>query len=195
MARIRFLENVIQEMRGEVPNQKEENAQDKKKKFGRLVDNRNRYIGNDFWSSISDELGSTKLDPSTEMSTTTYYDTSSDDDYSPSSAWSQPSSESFLFNHHNLLDRNMNSKPLPSQIPFLLEVFSSNVNVVCQVVHLPSISRLVRRNGGDELSSANEALMYSIYYAAIVSMEEDEVCIHFHSYFHFQFQLTKLTVV
>ena len=55
--------------------------------------------------------------------------------------------------------------PLPSQIPFLLEVFSENVNFFMQIVHIPSITKMVRDlRGGDmtRLTPVNEALMLSI---------------------------------
>lgn len=68
--------------------------------------------------------------------------------------------------------------PLPSQIPFLLEVFSENVNLFVRVVHIPTVTKMVRdlRGGGmTSLTASNEALMFSIYYAAITSMEEDDV--------------------
>ena len=68
--------------------------------------------------------------------------------------------------------------PLPSQIPFLLDVFSENVNFTIQVVHMPTINRMVRdarESGMTSLTPADEALMFSIYYAAIASMEEDDV--------------------
>lgn len=68
--------------------------------------------------------------------------------------------------------------PLPSQIPFLLDVFSENVNIIFQVVHLPTIKNMVRDWRGREmkgLTPTNEALMFSIYYAAITSMEEEDV--------------------
>jgi hypothetical protein len=91
----------------------------------------------------------------------------------------------FLFGH------NLNSSapdlrefhPLPSQIPFLLDVFSESVNVIAQVVHMPSITELIRewRTSGRSLTPSNEALMFSIYYAAITSMEEDEVMTNFGS--------------
>jgi hypothetical protein len=43
---------------------------------------------------------------------------------------------------------------------------------------MPTIKRMVhdmRESVAAELSTSDEALLYSIYYAAIVSMEEDEV--------------------
>lgn len=68
--------------------------------------------------------------------------------------------------------------PLPSQIPFLLDVFSENVNCIIQTVHMPTIikvAREFRESGMRECTPANEALMFSIYYAALISMEEDDV--------------------
>lgn len=56
-------------------------------------------------------------------------------------------------------------------------MFFENVNSVFRIVHGPTISKMIRdsRNDGTNLSPANEALMFSIYYAAITSMEEDDV--------------------
>lgn len=71
--------------------------------------------------------------------------------------------------------------PLPSQIPFLLDVFSENVNSITRIVHLPTVAKMVRDlRGGDmtSLTPANEALIFSIYYAAITSMEDDDVGSH-----------------
>jgi hypothetical protein len=67
---------------------------------------------------------------------------------------------------------------LPSQIPFLLDVFSENVNFFIRVAHIPSISKMVRdaRSGGmARFTPSNQALLFSLYYAAIVSMDDDEV--------------------
>ncbi len=85
----------------------------------------------------------------------------------------------FLF-QHNLrasgpeLDQ---LRPLPSQIPFLLDVYSENVHLVVQVVHLPTLQKMMRdhNSSGAPLTPANEALMFAIYYAAVTSMEEDDV--------------------
>ena len=86
----------------------------------------------------------------------------------------------FLFGHNlNPSDTKLfEFHPLPSQIPFLLDVFSENVNMIIQIVHIPTVAKMVRDLRGDgtaRLTPANEALMFSIYYAAIISMEEDDV--------------------
>lgn len=71
--------------------------------------------------------------------------------------------------------------PLPSQIPFLLNVFSENVNTIAQIVHMPSTSKMISELRGDmsKLTPSNEALMFSIYYSAVTSMEEEDIMINF----------------
>jgi hypothetical protein len=69
-------------------------------------------------------------------------------------------------------------RPLPSQIPFLLDIFSENVNFALQIVHMPTILKMVRDLRGSDMTSltpANDALMFSMYYAAVISMEDDDV--------------------
>ena len=89
----------------------------------------------------------------------------------------------FLF-RHNLSPSGPDLRefhPLPSQIPFLLDVFSENVNSIIRIVHIPTITKMVRdlrRSDKADLTPANEALMFSIYYAAVTSMEEDDVSSH-----------------
>ena len=114
-------------------------------------------------------------------------DTSEDDDVSSPGKSSStrelertPSDRhAFLF-RHNLSPSAPDLRefhPLPSQIPFLLDIFSENVNSLTQVVHMPTITKMVRGLQGNmtKLSPNNEALVFSIYYAAITSMEEDDV--------------------
>ena len=86
----------------------------------------------------------------------------------------------FLF-RHNLSPSTPDLRefhPLPSQIPFLLDVFSENVNLFIQIVHIPTVTKMVRDlrgSGMTRCTPAQEALMFSIYYAAINSMEEEDV--------------------
>ena len=94
--------------------------------------------------------------------------------------WMPSQRHAFLFRHH-LDPSNPDLRefyPLPSHIPFLLIVFSENVNRFFQIVHIPTVSKMVHDlRGGDmnSLTPANEALMFSIYYAAVTSMEEEDV--------------------
>jgi hypothetical protein len=86
----------------------------------------------------------------------------------------------FLFQHNlsPLAPDLHDLHPLPSQIPFLLDVFSENVNIFLQIVHVPTVAKMVRSLRGTgtlALTSVNEALLFSIYYAAVGSLEEDDV--------------------
>src|SRR3569833_502328 len=87
----------------------------------------------------------------------------------------------FLFGH-NLRPRPSGLhefRPLPSQVQFLFQAFVDNINCLIQIVHAPTVAKLIRGTMGsnpEPLSLPNEALMFSIYYAAITSMEEEDVC-------------------
>lgn len=111
----------------------------------------------------------------------------SDDEGSPGRSPStqeldRPTSErnSFLFRHN--LDASASEihkyRPLPSQIPFLVNTFEENVNFFYRIVHIPTITKLIREKRGIDTTPSNEALLFSIYYAAITSMEEDDVSYH-----------------
>lgn len=67
--------------------------------------------------------------------------------------------------------------PLPSQIPFMWQIYQENVDPLVKILHAPSMDKLIReiRNNLDTLTPPTEALMFSIYYAAITSMDEAEV--------------------
>lgn len=120
------------------------------------------------------------------------FDTSDEEDWSlgktPSTQEIERTPEdrnAFIF-RHNLMPSTPDLRdfhPLPSQIPFLLDVFSENVNDFLQSVHIPSTSKMIRELRGDmtSLTPANEALMFSIYYAAVTSMEEEDVVTNFGS--------------
>ncbi|KAJ5297018.1 uncharacterized protein N7443_007911 [Penicillium atrosanguineum] len=162
------------------------------RKLGRLVahdSNRSRYVGNSFWSRVNDELEELKMDAAAQDSDMSDDAVSYENTPSTQELDRTPSERhAFLFKH-NLASSGLNSTtpdlrefhPLPSQIPFLLDVYSENINVLGQVVHMPTIKNMVRDLRGDvtKLTPANEALLFSIYYAAVTSMEEDDVNINF----------------
>lgn len=167
-----------------------------RKQFGRLVlgdgdasANTSCYVSSGFWSRVNDELDNLKT--TAELLPGGDYDDSSGDEDSPGRT--PPSTQehdrtpserhAFLFNH------NLNSPapalrelhPLPSQVPFLLNVFHENINCMCQIVHVPSVNKMIRDVRGDfsALAPANEALLFAIYYGSIISMEEDDIMTNF----------------
>ncbi|KAJ5538140.1 hypothetical protein N7494_007619 [Penicillium frequentans] len=158
-------------------------------KFGRLAlndANRSRYVGSGFWSWVNDEIGELKTE--TGNLTMEGYE-SSDDEISSKTPSTQelgrtPSDRHAFIFRHNLNPSTPDIRefhPLPSQIPFLLNVFSENVNNIAQIVHMPSTSKMISELRGDmsKLTPSNEALMFSIYYAAVTSMEEEDIMINF----------------
>ncbi|KAK4182404.1 fungal-specific transcription factor domain-containing protein [Podospora australis] len=68
--------------------------------------------------------------------------------------------------------------PSSSQVPFLLTVFNDNVNSLMQAVHMPTVKKLLLgsdQNQQAALSAPEETLMFAIYFAAVISMEEPDV--------------------
>ncbi|CAM1507767.1 Fc.00g046150.m01.CDS01 [Cosmosporella sp. VM-42] len=163
------------------------------KHFGRLVlkdSSRSRYVGSGFWSRVSDELDGLKMD--TRGLASGDSDTSEEEDSPGRTSSTQelertPSERhAFLFGHN--LGASMpdlrDFRPLPSQIPFLLDIFSENLNFFLQIIHMPTVTQMIRETRGSGMSNltpANEALMFSIYYAAVTSLEEDDVMANFGS--------------
>ncbi|KAF7551938.1 hypothetical protein G7Z17_g4672 [Cylindrodendrum hubeiense] len=158
------------------------------KHFGRLVlqdTKQSQYIGSGFWSRVSDEIDAQRLEADGS-------DTSEDEE-SPGKTPSTHELErapserhAFLFGHNLTASAPdlREFRPLPSQIPFLLDTFSENVNLFSQIVHMPTVSKMMRGMRGNDISSftpANEALMFSMSYAAVTSMEEDDVMTNFGS--------------
>jgi hypothetical protein len=114
-------------------------------------------------------------------------DSSDDEDASPEKTPSLPEvhrtpsdRHAFLFGHNLMgpVPDLSESRPLPSQIPFLLDTFSTNVNLFLQVVHMPTVTKMIRNLREDDMagpSPSNDALLCSIYYAAVTSMVDEDV--------------------
>ncbi|KYK58478.1 hypothetical protein DCS_05494 [Drechmeria coniospora] len=166
--------------------------------LGRLVvadSGQSRYVSSSFWSRVHDELDGLKMD--TEGIAGGDYDSSDDDDdddddvpvETPSTSTRErdrtPSDRHAFVFGHNLTSPPPDSSqfhPLPSQIPFLLQVFSENVNSCARVVHVPTVHRMIRDLRSGDLTSltpAEDSLLFAMYYAAVASMEEDDVATNF----------------
>ncbi|KAK3685280.1 fungal-specific transcription factor domain-containing protein [Podospora appendiculata] len=159
----------------------ESNLEDANQQFGRLIidgTSQSRYVSSGFWSRVNDELDDLKKETGALVDAESDI---SDDHTSPEKDSERTPSDrhAFLFGH------NIGSpgpaieglRPLPSQIPFLLTIYTNNVNMLLQIVHMPTVVKLTNdiRNDDSSLTHANEALLFAIYYAAIVSMEDEDV--------------------
>ncbi|KAI0387009.1 fungal-specific transcription factor domain-containing protein [Hypomontagnella monticulosa] len=161
------------------------------KQFGRLVlgdSGQNRYISSGFWSRVNDEIDGLKMDVEGLAGDK---DESSADEESPKKTPSTqelnrtPSERhGFLF-RHNITSPDQNLRkfhPLPSQVPYLLNVFSENVGIMIRIVHMPTLNKMLRdlRDGSlPALTPPKEALMFAIYYSAVTSMEDEDIVANF----------------
>ncbi len=89
--------------------------------------------------------------------------------------------QAFVFGYRSC-DVDLKSlHPLPSQIPYMWQVFQENVDPLIKVLHIPTMNKLIRqiRHSLDSLTPPTEALMFAIYYAATISLDDDEVKTNF----------------
>ncbi|KAI0127039.1 fungal-specific transcription factor domain-containing protein [Xylariales sp. AK1849] len=157
-----------------------------KKDVGRLVLNNNgktRYVSNAFWSKMNDELDQLRAD--TRMLTDEESDDSGDGGSSPATVLSfkelSADHHSFVLGYRSSDVDLRKLHPLPSQIPFIWQVYTENVDPLVKILHIPTMNNIIRKIRSDmtSMSPGLEALMFSIYYAAITSLEEDEVKTNF----------------
>ncbi|KAI4593423.1 hypothetical protein KJ359_009313 [Pestalotiopsis sp. 9143b] len=156
------------------------------KHFGRLVLNdkgKTRYVSNAFWSKMNDELAQLRA----ETQKLTDEETLNSDDDGSTPDEHHPHNE-LLTDHHAFVLGYRSSDvdlrklhPLPSQIPFIWQVYVENVDPLVKILHIPTMNPIIRkiRSDMDNLPAGLEALMFSIYYAAITSLEDDEVRTNF----------------
>lgn len=168
------------------------------KKFGRLVVNdhgKTRYVSSAMWSKITDEVGA---NPTThcrstqrltakqldELRNETHRLTDGESECSDAESVITASNNRSGGDHHTFIlgyrsaDVDLRPlHPLPSQIPYMWQVYKENVDPIVKVLHVPTVERLVNqtRKDLDNLTPANEALMFAIYFAAITSMDENDV--------------------
>ena len=160
---------------------------------GRIIlddSDRVRYVSSAFWSHIDHELDSFKEDTlgyENDETGGAFEGAQSQPKSSPSTAEADrtPLDRYAFFLKPNLSFASHNTStllPMASQIPFLLEVFSERVHFVIGLPHMPSLKKLLqhRRSGRMESSSpGEEALVFSVFYAAICSLDEHEVTTSF----------------
>ncbi|ROT39516.1 hypothetical protein SODALDRAFT_349721 [Sodiomyces alkalinus F11] len=158
------------------------------KQLGRLVlhdgGTTARYISNAFLSKLNDELDELR----SEMHTLSDDPGDTEDeitpDPSPESALGSHSHSSqhqgFLFAYRSVEADLSKFHPPPSQILYMWKTYQENVEPLVKVLHVPSMDRLFQGMVEQtvDLSPGNEALVFSVYYATITSLEEEDVQAH-----------------
>ncbi|PGH17921.1 hypothetical protein AJ79_00820 [Helicocarpus griseus UAMH5409] len=139
--------------------------------FGRLVigDGRSRYVSNRFWAKLGDEVE--------EMRDILYATSSDGEDYSSpenqgSSSTQAQSHDGFLFGFTSLEQSLHELHPGPDQIPILWEMYVENVAPLVTIFHKPTLRKCFFRASEhlDSLNKNTEAVMFSVYYAAVTGM-------------------------
>ena len=86
--------------------------------------------------------------------------------------------------YYNFLLRNTSAThqqealhPLPSQMLFLWQVYMDNVDPFMKVLHMPTVTKVIREIRGSyhSLGPSMQALVLVISLAAIMSLEDEEV--------------------
>ncbi|KAI4140836.1 MAG: hypothetical protein LQ341_003683, partial [Variospora aurantia] len=142
------------------------------KEFGRLVvdEGRSRYVSNKFWSSMSEEIAEMQdiLDDPTEE----------EGDYpSPGSGSSASANhQGFIFSFSSTILSLRNFHPPAHQILTYWEVYKENVDPLVKVIHRPSLEKTLADEAKelDHISKPLECMMFSIYFAAVTSLSDEE---------------------
>ena len=196
LKRLRRLESVVDSLGGQVDDDGETHENDNHERnistdgspakdngerrvslefgLGRLMikDGRSRYVSNEFWASLGEEIAEIRNvldgastdeddDPEVEGKTNT-------EPYQPH--------QGFLFGYSSLMYDMSKLHPHPSQIFIIWETFKENVDPVVKIVHVPCAKNIIMKAAvsSQSLTKANEAVFYSICFAAVVSMTEDQ---------------------
>ncbi|KAK1962987.1 fungal-specific transcription factor domain-containing protein [Colletotrichum sublineola] len=152
------------------------------RQFGRLVlhdkGKSSRYVSSAFWSKLNDELDELREETHVLDDDTDDSDIEETPDQSPQQTVDAATDHHAFILGYRSSDVDLRKlHPLPSQIPFMWQVYQENVEPLLKILHIPTMEKLIRnmRRSIDDLTPGNEALLFSIYYAAITSMEDEEV--------------------
>ncbi|WYZ44617.1 hypothetical protein EsH8_VII_001053 [Colletotrichum jinshuiense] len=152
------------------------------RQFGRLVlhdkGKTSRYVSSAFWSKLNDELDELREETHALGEDTDDSEDEDTPDHSPIQVLDAATDHHAFILGYRSSDVDLRKlHPLPSQIPFMWQVYQENVEPLLKILHIPTMEKLIRdmRRNIDELTPGNEALLFSIYYAAITSMEDEEV--------------------
>lgn len=202
--RLRALEAVVRDLRGELDRARSSFAPTADSRASDAADNapiaslsspvhadisqtRRSDLSRAFWSRVDNELSGFRH----EISHGDHQDQESEAGSGPSPSERQPSAVSadtgttFLFvpRSQNMTTDASTLFPLASQIPFLLDFYQTRVHSVMVVPHMPSLKKLIRhRQTGfqGQYAPSDEALLFAVFYAAIGSLDTDEVTASFH---------------
>jgi len=147
--------------------------------FGRLVVNdkgRTKYVSNAFWAKVNDEIN--ELKAQTQQLSDLDTDLSDNEDSPETHEYAeQGDHHSFVLGYRSSDVDLSTLHPPQAQVPFLWQIYVDNIDPLIKILHVPTMSKNVRdlRHNMKDIPPAMEALLFSIYYAAVTSMEPAEV--------------------
>ncbi|KAH7382087.1 hypothetical protein BKA64DRAFT_607732 [Cadophora sp. MPI-SDFR-AT-0126] len=146
------------------------------KSLGTLMlsdEGKTRYVQRNFFSRLTDEV-----DDLVQL----FFDEDREDDEDVPSPETNSSShdrdhQSFMFGYASTQVNMRDLHPLPSQLPYYLQIYAEKVDVLVKIVHMPTIEALFKDAQHDlnSLSRSTEALLFAIYFAVITSMSGEDV--------------------
>lgn len=152
----------------------QEKRQSIDKHLGRLVisEDRSRYVSNQFWASMGDEIAEMRdlLDaPSSD-------DEDVVDDLQSPAQDKYTSHQGFIFGFSSLKVDLKSLHPSPSQIFILWEVYKENVDPVVKLIHRPTTRNILLNaaSSTDKVTRPAEALLFSIYFGAVTSLSQEQ---------------------
>ena len=82
----------------------------------------------------------------------------------------------FLFGYRSASLDLSSFHPTPTRILRLWQIYEKNVEPPLKMIHVPTVDKMFRDlSAGKPVSKQEEPLIFTIYYAAVVSLEDDEV--------------------
>ncbi|KAJ5371410.1 C6 transcription factor [Penicillium cataractarum] len=139
-------------------------------RFGKLVveEGSSRYVSHEALASFRTEYGkiSTQSKPGASASSEPHDLRSSEGN----------NSNSFLFGYRALAHSLRDLYPTPLASQALWAAYEKNVAPLILILHKPTIRNLVRKaaTNGEFLDATSDALVFAVYFAAVMSMKPDE---------------------
>ncbi|KAH8894649.1 hypothetical protein GQ53DRAFT_643232 [Thozetella sp. PMI_491] len=180
MERLRYLEAQIEHLKADhgalssrVPAQGELET-NQRIEPGRLAigNGRSRYMSTSFWASLHEEVEDLKSLLNDGPDQKEEYQLPGMPDEFPSTGQCY----SFGFGLSSALGNLMALHPAPPKIPVYWQIFKENCDPLLKVLHIPSIEPHVVHAPGNlgQISRGFEALLFAIYFSAVVSLSEEE---------------------
>ena len=131
-----------------------------------------------FWSRVDDEISGLSA------SETRHETTVNEEPLEEARPAGELGRSDFIYRRPEAYNNNeiSNLLPMASQIPFLLEVYSERVHYVTGVPHMPTLRKIPRlrsRKDAQTISADEDALVFSVFYTAICSLDDEEVTTSF----------------